>query len=129
MNAVEAGYREIDTARAYSPHAPGTSEPILGKTDCKEWAVIDTKIPPYPGSGKGEKVAESVRLSLESLGVSKVCEMAGTLSAEGPQRLLAAFGGLSRSSERLGRGSSFGVLEGAEIHYRRQVHVWYYFQY
>jgi aflatoxin B1 aldehyde reductase len=72
MNTAEAGYTEIDTARAYSPHAPGTSEPLLGQTDCKEWALIDTKIPSSPGSGKAEKVAESVRLSLGSLGVSKV---------------------------------------------------------
>jgi hypothetical protein len=72
IEATEAGYVDLDTARVYSPHAPGTSEPILGKTDFKEWAVMDTKIPPVPGSGAREKVAESVRASLEALGVEKV---------------------------------------------------------
>jgi hypothetical protein len=33
---------------------------------------MDTKIPPTPGSGTREKVAESVRLSLEGLQVNKV---------------------------------------------------------
>jgi hypothetical protein len=33
---------------------------------------MDTKIPPTPGSGTREKVAESVRLSLEGLRVDKV---------------------------------------------------------
>ena len=68
----QAGYVDLDTARGYSPHAPGTSEPILGQTDFKEWAVMDTKIPLQPGNGTREKVAESVRLSLEGLGVDKV---------------------------------------------------------
>jgi hypothetical protein len=33
---------------------------------------MDTKIPATPGSGTREKVAESVRLSLEGLRVDKV---------------------------------------------------------
>jgi hypothetical protein len=33
---------------------------------------MDTKIPATPGSGTREKVAESVRLSLEGLKVDKV---------------------------------------------------------
>jgi hypothetical protein len=37
---------------------------------------MDTKIPYLPGSGTADKVAESVKLSVEALGVSKVRFMA-----------------------------------------------------
>ena len=33
----EAGFRHLDTSRGYSPHAPGTSEPLIGQTDFAQW--------------------------------------------------------------------------------------------
>jgi hypothetical protein len=87
----KAGYVELDTARTYSPHAPGTSEPLLGQTDFKDRAVMDTKIPYSLGSGTAENVAESVGLSLEGLGVSKV-RLKGPLGS--PRAALRRGGGL-----------------------------------
>ncbi|MCJ1411233.1 hypothetical protein MMC19_005321 [Ptychographa xylographoides] len=67
------GHTDIDTARGYSPGAPGTSEPLLAQTDFKEWAVMDTKIRAMiPNALTREKVAEGMRGSLEALGMQKV---------------------------------------------------------
>ena len=33
----EASFRHLDTSRGYSPHAPGTSEPLIGQTDFAQW--------------------------------------------------------------------------------------------
>ncbi|MCJ1285984.1 hypothetical protein MMC26_005326 [Xylographa opegraphella] len=67
------GHVDIDTARGYSPGAPGSSEQILGQTDYKQWAVMDTKV--KSGSPKAhtkENIAESVRQSLSALKADKV---------------------------------------------------------
>ncbi|MCJ1391046.1 hypothetical protein MMC18_003907 [Xylographa bjoerkii] len=67
------GHVDIDTARGYSPGAPGTSEQILGETDCKQWATIDTKIKSgTPNAHTKEKVAENIQQSLNALKVDKV---------------------------------------------------------
>ena len=66
------GYTDIDTARGYSPHAPGTCESLIGQTNFTEWSVLDTKVPGGPGDGKAEKVAASIDASLAALKVSNV---------------------------------------------------------
>ena len=69
------GHVDIDTARGYSPGAPGTSEPILGQTDYKQWAVIDTKVTSgSPNAHTKENIAESIQQSLNALKVDKVSE-------------------------------------------------------
>ncbi|KAI9810514.1 MAG: hypothetical protein M1826_003534 [Phylliscum demangeonii] len=67
------GYTHLDTARIYSPGAPGTSEAITGKTDVAQWATIDTKVKSFgPGDHKREGILESVKGSLDALHVAKV---------------------------------------------------------
>ena len=67
------GYTEIDTGRAYPPHAPGTSEPLLGQTDFATWATLDTKVAPeaeYDHTTAG--VAKSLEDSLSALKLQSV---------------------------------------------------------
>jgi aflatoxin B1 aldehyde reductase len=67
------GFTHLDTARSYSPGAPGTSEPLIGQTDFASWAVVDSKAMSFrPGAHKAELIAESIDATLEALGVSKV---------------------------------------------------------
>ncbi|MCJ1405181.1 hypothetical protein MMC11_008407 [Xylographa trunciseda] len=67
------GHVDIDTARGYSPGAPGTSEQILGQTDCRDWATIDTKVKSgTPNAHTKDMIAESVQQSLDALKVDKV---------------------------------------------------------
>jgi len=69
----EHGYKQIDTARNYSPHAPGTSKPLQGQTDFASWAVTDSKIRfTGPGSHTADKIELSIRQSLEDLGVDSI---------------------------------------------------------
>ena len=67
------GYRQIDTARAYSPHAPQTSEPRLGAIEAGKRFIIDTKVNSItPGSHSRENIAASICDSLAALRVSQV---------------------------------------------------------
>lgn len=67
------GYDHFDTARSYSPGAPGSSEKIMGETDFGEWATLDTKVESLsPGLHSSKAIAESVKASLEALNVSQV---------------------------------------------------------
>lgn len=67
------GYDHLDTARAYSVGAPGSSERILGKTKIGEWATIDTKVKSFgPGTHTSKAIAESIQASLDALHVSQV---------------------------------------------------------
>ena len=67
------GFTHLDTARGYSPHAFGTSEPLLGQTDFATWAVLDSKAKSNtPGSHKAETITESIDDTLKALKVSKV---------------------------------------------------------
>ena len=69
----EHGYKDIDTARNYSTHAPGTSEPLQGQTDFASWAVTDSKIGfTGPGSHTADKIELSIQQSLEALGIDSV---------------------------------------------------------
>lgn len=70
------GYNQIDTARSYSPHAPGTSEPLQGQTDAGSWAITDTKIGfTGPGSHTAEKISQSIEESLRDLKLNSVNTM------------------------------------------------------
>ncbi|MCJ1411353.1 hypothetical protein MMC19_005441 [Ptychographa xylographoides] len=67
------GFKDIDTARGYSPGAPGSCEVLLGQTDFAQWAIIDTKVKSWqPRTHTKEMIAESVEESLEALKVDKV---------------------------------------------------------
>ncbi|KAL1594339.1 hypothetical protein SLS60_010099 [Paraconiothyrium brasiliense] len=63
----------LDSARAYPVGNPGSAEKLLGDLGAGSWATISTKVTSWaPGSHSAEKIAESVPLSLDSLGVDHV---------------------------------------------------------
>jgi aflatoxin B1 aldehyde reductase len=67
------GYRDLDTARGYSPHAAGTSEPLLGAVDAGKRFNIDTKIFSY---GDHPHSRQSIELNIdESLGALNVTQV------------------------------------------------------
>jgi aflatoxin B1 aldehyde reductase len=69
----KSGYRQIDTARSYSPHAPQSCEPRLGAANVGDKFIIGTKVVSRPeGSHSRDKIAESIHDSLEALNVSQV---------------------------------------------------------
>ncbi|PTB63656.1 Aldo/keto reductase [Trichoderma citrinoviride] len=74
LNAFyQRGYRQIDTARSYSVHAPKSSEPRLGAVNAGERFQIGTKVLSRPeGSHSKDKIEESINGSLEDLKVSQV---------------------------------------------------------
>lgn len=61
----EHGGRHVDTARNYSPSAPGSSEPRLGAVDAGSRFNIDTKILGLPGDGPIHN-AQQVRASIDA---------------------------------------------------------------
>ncbi|KAM5356756.1 hypothetical protein ACJ41O_003402 [Fusarium nematophilum] len=67
------GGHQIDTARAYSPHAPGSSEPRIGAVSAGGRFAIDTKVLSHaPGSHTKEKVLQEIDASLEALKVTQI---------------------------------------------------------
>lgn len=67
------GGHHLDTARAYSPHAPGSSEPRLGWAEAGNRFTIDTKIfSREPGSHVTEKIEENINTSLKELKISQI---------------------------------------------------------
>ncbi|WQF88011.1 Putative aldo-keto reductase, NADP-dependent oxidoreductase domain-containing protein [Colletotrichum destructivum] len=74
LNAfLERGYYQIDTARAYSPSAPGTSEPRLGAVAAGARSTIDTKVTSKePGSHTKAKILEEIDKSLEDLQIKQI---------------------------------------------------------
>lgn len=67
------GYRTIDTARGYSPHAPGSSEPRLGAAHAGDRFTIDTKVKSFaPGTHSSAEIQKSVEDSLRDLKVSQI---------------------------------------------------------
>jgi aflatoxin B1 aldehyde reductase len=67
------GYRDLDTARAYSPHAPGTAEPLLGAAEAGERFNIDTKILSVGDRPHTrEKIEQNINDSLAALKVPQV---------------------------------------------------------
>lgn len=69
----ERGYRQIDAARGYSPHAPLSCEPRLGAVNVGDRFVIGTKVVSRPdGAHSRDQIAQSIDDSLEALKVSQV---------------------------------------------------------
>ncbi|KAM0263730.1 hypothetical protein ACHAQJ_001044 [Trichoderma viride] len=69
----EGGYRQIDAARGYSPHAPKSCEPRLGAVNVGDRFVIGTKVVSRPdGAHSKDQIAQSINDSLEALKVSQV---------------------------------------------------------
>lgn len=72
------GISHIDTARRYPALHPGLSETLLGQANAAERGfIVDTKIKVTPengpeGSLTKERIGESIKESLEALGVSQV---------------------------------------------------------
>lgn len=74
LNAfLERGYRQVDTARGYSPNAPGTSEPRLGAVAAGSRSTIDTKVMSRsPGDHTKAKILEEIDISLEALQIKQI---------------------------------------------------------
>ncbi|RFU77889.1 aflatoxin b1 aldehyde reductase member 2 [Trichoderma arundinaceum] len=74
LNAFyERGYRQVDAARGYSPHAPTSCEPRLGAVNIGDRFIIGTKVVSRPdGSHTKDKIAQSINDSLAALKVSQV---------------------------------------------------------
>lgn len=67
------GGRYLDTARGYSPDAPGSSEVRLGKVEAGKEFIIDTKIfSQAPGSHAADNVHENINTSLKDLKVPQI---------------------------------------------------------
>lgn len=66
----ERGHRQLDTARAYAPGAPGTSEQRLGAVNAGERFSIDSKAQ-FEGEGAHSKegILQSVDVSVQDLRV------------------------------------------------------------
>ncbi|KAM6511450.1 hypothetical protein FALCPG4_016452 [Fusarium falciforme] len=74
INAFAArGYRQLDNARAYSPHAPGSSEPRLGAVAAGDRFVIDTKVNSLqPGTHSKANILKEIDESLEALKIKQI---------------------------------------------------------
>lgn len=73
LNAFAArGYSQLDTARGYSPLAPGTSEPRLGAVGAGDKFTIDTKVSSQPGDHTKEKILKEIDISLDALKVKQI---------------------------------------------------------
>lgn len=67
------GYRDLDTARGYSPHAPRTSEPLLGAVEAGKRFNIDTKIFPYGDHPHSKQnIGNNINESLDALKVPQI---------------------------------------------------------
>ncbi|KAM6506007.1 hypothetical protein FSOLCH5_014186 [Fusarium solani] len=74
INAFAArGYHQLDNARAYSPHAPGSSEPRLGAVAAGDRFVIDTKVNSLqPGTHSKANILKEIDESLEALKIKQI---------------------------------------------------------
>ncbi|KAF9767523.1 hypothetical protein IL306_015299, partial [Fusarium sp. DS 682] len=69
---IKRGYNQIDTARIYSPHAPGTSEPKIGAVPEKDF-VIDTKVNSFhEGAHSKENILKDINDSLSALRIEQI---------------------------------------------------------
>ena len=65
---LNRGYKELDTARNYSPDTPGSSEIRLGQSGAAARFIIHTKVRSGPpASHEPHKLEESMKHSLEDL--------------------------------------------------------------
>ncbi|KAM0270256.1 hypothetical protein ACHAQH_009497 [Verticillium albo-atrum] len=70
---LERGYTQLDTARLYSPNAPGTSERLLGAVNAGEKITIDTKVlSGPPGLHTKEKILADLEESLTALKIKQI---------------------------------------------------------
>ncbi|KAL6411071.1 Aflatoxin B1 aldehyde reductase member 3 [Ilyonectria robusta] len=74
LNAFSArGHYQIDTARSYSPHAPGTSEPRLGGVAAGDRFTIDTKVNSRePGSHTKANILKEIDISIKELNIGQI---------------------------------------------------------
>ncbi|KAM0424373.1 hypothetical protein ACHAPT_010521 [Fusarium lateritium] len=74
LNAFAArGHDQIDSARNYSPHAPGSSEPRIGAVAAGDRFSIDTKVNSLePGSHSKQNILKEIDASLEALQVKQI---------------------------------------------------------
>ncbi|KAG9501663.1 hypothetical protein J7337_007354 [Fusarium musae] len=69
---TKRGYTQLDTARIYSPHAPGTSEPKIGDVPEKNF-IIDTKVNSfYDGAHSKENILKDINDSLNALKIKQI---------------------------------------------------------
>lgn len=67
------GYRHLDTARDYTPTAPGSSEARLGRAGAASRFTIHTKVHSgHPGDHEPSKIELSIGQSLDALKTSSV---------------------------------------------------------
>lgn len=67
------GHRQLDTARIYPAHAPGTAEPRIGAVAAGDTFSIDTKFNSFtPGSHSKQNILKNIDESLEALGVKQI---------------------------------------------------------
>ncbi|KAF4971406.1 hypothetical protein FZEAL_9857 [Fusarium zealandicum] len=66
------GYHQIDTARAYSPLAGGSSEPRIGAVKAGDRFAIDTKVMSGPGCHTKAEILKEIDISLEALKVKQI---------------------------------------------------------
>lgn len=79
-----AGINHYDTALLYPMTDPGASERLLGSIR-KDDFVIDTKILYRPEALRRDNMEESIRRSLENLGISKVDTLTKIENKEEPE--------------------------------------------
>ncbi|KAI1011878.1 hypothetical protein LB503_004409 [Fusarium chuoi] len=69
---TKRGYNQLDTARIYSPHAPGTSEPKIGDVPDKNF-IIDTKVNSFhEGAHCKENILKDINDSLNALKIQQI---------------------------------------------------------
>lgn len=70
---LRRGYTHLDTARNYSPHAPGSSETRLGGVAAGDRMIIDSKVmSAEPGCHTKEKVLSEINESLKALKIKQI---------------------------------------------------------
>lgn len=70
---AKRGYHQVDTARMYSPQAPGTSEPRIGAVSARQSFAIDTKVGGREaGSHSKNNVLKEIDTSLEDLKINQI---------------------------------------------------------
>lgn len=69
---TKRGYNQLDTARIYSPHAPGTSEPKIGDVPEKNF-IVDTKVNSFhDGAHSKENILKDINDSLSALRIAQI---------------------------------------------------------
>ncbi|CZR38185.1 uncharacterized protein FPRO_06624 [Fusarium proliferatum ET1] len=69
---TKRGYNQLDTARIYSPHAPGTSEPKIGDVPEKNF-IVDTKVNSFhDGAHSKENILKDINNSLSALRIAQI---------------------------------------------------------